>query len=44
MSYNPLNLNDPKNLIKRCPHCREVWVKVEGCDGTTTCGNRAEVA
>lgn len=37
------NLNDPndiRNLIKRCPNCNLVWVKVEGCDGETTCGNR----
>jgi hypothetical protein len=27
-------------MFKRCPHCNEVWVKVEGCDGETTCGNR----
>jgi hypothetical protein len=27
-------------MFKRCPLCNEVWVKVEGCDGETTCGNR----
>ena len=25
---------------KRCPHCNEVWIKVEGCEGQTTCGER----
>jgi len=26
--------------LRKCPHCGEVWAKLEGCDGTTTCGNR----
>ena len=25
---------------RRCPFCNEVWIKVEGCDGDTTCGDR----
>ena len=25
--------------FRKCPHCGEVWTKVEGCDGSTTCGN-----
>ncbi|CAJ1343880.1 unnamed protein product [Effrenium voratum] len=37
---NPDNTNDWRNAIRRCQHCREVWVKVEGCDGATTCGAR----
>jgi len=35
--------NKPKpedKIFRKCPHCREVWVKVEGCNGTTTCGAR----
>lgn len=32
---------DPLNLIKQCPNCKEVWIKVTGCDGSTFCGNRA---
>jgi len=27
--------------LRKCPHCGEVWAKLEGCDGDTTCGNRA---
>jgi hypothetical protein len=23
----------PLNLIKKCPQCGEVWIKVSGCDG-----------
>ena len=26
--------------FRKCPHCGEVWQKVEGCEGSTTCGNR----
>ncbi|XP_028397396.1 uncharacterized protein LOC114521179 [Dendronephthya gigantea] len=26
--------------LRKCPHCGLIWTKVEGCDGTTTCGNR----
>ena len=25
---------------RRCPHCNLVWMKIAGCDGNTTCGNR----
>ena len=28
--------------LRRCPHCRLVWAKLEGCDGKTTCGNRMD--
>ena len=41
MSYDLFDKNDPRNLIKHCPQCGQVWWKVEGCDGTTTCGNRS---
>jgi len=27
-------------MFKACPHCGIIWVKVDGCDGKTTCGNR----
>ncbi|XP_037027513.1 uncharacterized protein LOC119068147 [Bradysia coprophila] len=40
MSYNLFDKQDPRNLIKRCPHCQLIWYKTEGCDGETTCGNR----
>jgi len=26
--------------LRKCPHCGIVWAKVEGCAGSTTCGNR----
>lgn len=26
------------NYIKKCPHCGEIWMKVAGCNGETTCG------
>ena len=33
--------SDPRNIYKRCPNCRLVWVKVTGCD-SVTCGARLE--
>jgi hypothetical protein len=39
MSYDPNNANDPRNLIRKCPYCCEIWFKIEGCDGETICGN-----
>ena len=43
----PYDINDDKdwrNSIRECPHsdCKEIWVKVYGCDGPTTCGKRVE--
>ena len=42
LSYDPNDPNDPINMFKRCPNpeCNIMWVRVEGCDGATTCGNR----
>lgn len=40
MTYNLFDNQDPRNLIKQCPHCQLIWYKTEGCDGVTTCGNR----
>ncbi|CAF1365637.1 unnamed protein product [Adineta ricciae] len=40
MSYNLFDNKDPRNLIKRCPHCELIWFKTEGCDGVTSCGNK----
>ena len=28
--------------LRKCPHCGLIWIKVEGCDGSTTCGNRPQ--
>ncbi|CAF1141253.1 unnamed protein product [Rotaria sordida] len=41
MSYNLFDNQDPRNLIKRCPYCKLIWFKTEGCDGITTCGNNS---
>mmetsp|Transcript_6939 Transcript_6939/g.12625 ORF Transcript_6939/g.12625 Transcript_6939/m.12625 type:complete len:524 (+) Transcript_6939:268-1839(+) len=41
MAWNLMDYTDPRNQIKRCPHCYLVWVKVGGCDGATTCGNHS---
>lgn len=41
MSYSLLDSTDPRNLIKKCPNCGEIWFKTEGCDGATTCGNNS---
>ena len=30
------------SALRKCPHCGQVWTKVEGCDGQTTCGNRLQ--
>jgi hypothetical protein len=40
MSYNPDDNSDPRNQIRKCYHCDEIWIKVEGCDGVTKCGSR----
>lgn len=40
MSYSLFDKKDPKNMFKACPHCKLIWVKVAGCDGTTSCGKR----
>jgi hypothetical protein len=44
LSYDPNDKTDILNLIKRCPNpdCGLVWLKVQGCDGITYCGNRAD--
>ena len=41
MSYSLFDNNDPRNLIKKCPSCDEIWYKIEGCNGQTTCGNNS---
>lgn len=40
MTFDLTDMTNPKNLIKRCPHCQEIWFKVEGCDDQTNCGNK----
>ena len=35
--------NDWRNKVRECPYCKEVWVKVAGCEGETTCGNYADL-
>lgn len=38
LNINPDDTSNFRNAIRRCQYCGEVWVKVEGCDGETTCG------
>lgn len=38
LSWNVTDLNDVRNHYRACNHCGAVYVKVEGCDGATTCG------
>eukprot|EP00933_Yihiella_yeosuensis_P045692 TRINITY_DN41096_c0_g1_i1.p1 TRINITY_DN41096_c0_g1~~TRINITY_DN41096_c0_g1_i1.p1 ORF type:complete len:458 (+),score=75.54 TRINITY_DN41096_c0_g1_i1:41-1375(+) len=40
MSYNPDDTSDWKNCIRKCQYCGQVWVKVSGCNGVTSCGAR----
>ena len=40
LSFSPDDVTDPLNLIKQCTNCKEVWIKVSGCDGATNCGDR----
>ena len=39
LSWKVTDTSDPRNHYKACPHCGAVWVKVEGCNGATTCGS-----
>jgi hypothetical protein len=39
LSFNPNDSSDPRNMIRKCPHCGLIWFKTEGCDGATQCGN-----
>lgn len=39
LSYDVTDMSNPNNIYKKCPHCGAVWVKTEGCDGGTICGN-----
>lgn len=38
LSWNVTDLTDPRNHYRACNFCGAVFVKVEGCDGSTTCG------
>ena len=30
--------------LRQCPHCGEIWAKIIGCEGQTTCGNLCRFA
>jgi len=30
MSYDPADISDPRNNIRKCPHCNEIWILAEG--------------
>lgn len=32
-----------RSPYRRCPHCGLIWVKSQGCDGKTRCGNRPDI-
>ncbi|KAL9178866.1 hypothetical protein ACHAXT_011839 [Thalassiosira profunda] len=38
LPIDPDDTSHWRNALRRCQHCGEIWVKVEGCDGATTCG------
>ncbi|CAB9512922.1 expressed unknown protein [Seminavis robusta] len=38
LSYDVADMSNPNNVCKKCNHCGAVWVKTEGCDGDTFCG------
>lgn len=31
---------DIRDMFRKCPNCGEIWIKVAGCNGLTTCGNK----
>ena len=39
LTYDVTSRNDPHNTYRKCPFCQEIFIKTEGCDGQTTCGN-----
>eukprot|EP00091_Calanus_sinicus_P010803 TRINITY_DN24844_c0_g1_i1.p1 TRINITY_DN24844_c0_g1~~TRINITY_DN24844_c0_g1_i1.p1 ORF type:complete len:220 (-),score=53.69 TRINITY_DN24844_c0_g1_i1:88-747(-) len=30
------------SVLRKCPYCPCIWTKVEGCEGSTTCGSRPD--
>lgn len=38
LSYDVTDPTSPNNMYRMCPHCHEIFIKTEGCDGETTCG------
>jgi small GTP-binding protein len=42
MSFNPDDSSDPRNMLRKCPHCDLIWFKTEGCDGVTNCGTKGQ--
>lgn len=34
---------DVEDLLKKCPNCDRIWMRVEGCEGKTSCGGRAQL-
>jgi GTP-binding protein EngB required for normal cell division len=39
LSYDVTDMSIPNNIYKKCNFCGAVWVKTEGCDRITLCGN-----
>ena len=38
LSYDVTDTSNPNNICKKCNYCGAVWIKTEGCNGTTVCG------
>lgn len=34
---------DIRDLLKKCPKCGLIWMRVEGCEGETSCGGRPQI-
>ena len=39
MQWEMMGEDDVRNFIKKCPACGEVWMRTDGSDGETICGN-----
>lgn len=33
---------DIRDLFKKCPSCQKIWMRADGCDGSTHCGNKPD--
>jgi hypothetical protein len=39
LSYDVTDMQDVHNLCKKCNFCQAIFLKTEGCDGETVCGD-----
>jgi len=40
LPYNPSDASDDNNKFRKCPVCKTIWMKANGCTGKTNCGAR----